>query len=113
MERTLLTTLSLSPLYEPPPFDVGVADDHTPIVVAARMRPIGIVGRHGRSAVVVDQGRTWPVRPVAGREPGSPGATAVYGKVQQCRTVQRNARYHLRLVDMLSLSGPVAMIQAG
>src|SRR5262249_44231239 len=48
-------------LHQSLPFLVSVADDHTPIIVAARMRAISVMGSHSRTAVVVDE---WGVRPM-------------------------------------------------
>ena len=61
-------------LHQSLPFLVGVADDHAPVVIAAGIGAIGVMRRDRRPAVVVDQRRAGPVRPVAGRK-ARPAAT--------------------------------------
>src|SRR5215813_15610708 len=53
-------------LHQALPLLVRMADNHTPIVVIARMGAIGIVGRDRRPTVIVDQGRAGPMGAIAG-----------------------------------------------
>ena len=100
-------------LHQSLPFLVRVADDHAPVVVPARMRAIGIMRRNRRPTVVVDQRRAGPVRTVARRKASPPRPAPVHREIQQRRTVERNARHHLRQVDMLAAPRHVAMVEAG
>src|SRR5271163_1343865 len=78
-------------LRQPLPLLVGVADDHAPVVVLARMSAIGVMGCHRWSAVVVDQRRAGPMRAVAGRVASLARPALVHGKVQQRWAVEGNA----------------------
>ena len=98
-------------LHQPLPFLVRVADDHAPVVVVARMGAIGVVRRDRRPTVVVDQRRAGPVRAIAGGIAGAARPPPVHREVQQSRAVERNARHHLRLVDMLALPRHVAVVE--
>src|SRR5215510_431126 len=52
-------------LHQALPFRVRMADNHTPIVIIARMGTIGIVGRYRRPTVIVHEGCAGPVRTIA------------------------------------------------
>src|SRR5262249_40876702 len=58
-------------LHQALPLLVRLADDHTPIVVLARMGAIGVVGCHRRPAVIVDERCIGPVSAIAGRKTGT------------------------------------------
>src|SRR5262249_33109199 len=58
-------------LHQAPPLLVRLTDDHTPVVVLARMGAIGVVGHHCRPAVIVDERCIGPVSAIAGRKTGT------------------------------------------
>ena len=53
------------------------------------------------------------MRSVSGGKSGPARSTSVGREIEQRGTVQRNARNHLRLIDVLALPGDVAMIETG
>ena len=97
-------------LHQALPFLVRIADNHTPIVVIARMGAIGIVGRDRWPTVIVDEvcqasGRDCRRIAVAARRP------PVDGEVQESRPGEGNAGNHLCLVNMLALPCHVAVVE--
>ena len=53
------------------------------------------------------------MRAVARRKPRPTRPSCVHREVQKRRTIERNARYHLRQIDVLASSRHVAMVKAG
>src|ERR1700733_4870781 len=100
-------------LHQSLPFIIGVADNHAPVVVLAWMRTISIMGCNRWPTVVVDQRRAGPVRAVARRKARPTRPSSVHREVQKRRTVERDARYHLRQIDVLASPRHVAMVEAG
>src|SRR5262249_62009110 len=74
---------------------------------------IGVVWGDDGPAVVVEERRARPVRAVAQREARAASALALDREVEQGGTVERHARDHLRLIDVLALAGAIAVGQAG
>ena len=100
-------------LHQARPFLVRLANDDAPVVVPAGIRAVGIVRRHHRATVVVEQRRPGPMRPVARRVAPPARAATVHCEVQQRWPDKRHAGHHLRQVDVLTFPRDVAMIQAG
>src|SRR5262249_30249379 len=100
-------------LHQALPLLIGMADNHTPVIVIARMGAIGVVRRHRWPTVIVDERRVGPVGAIAGGKTGTARRSPVGGEVQERWTVEGNTRHHLRLINMLALARHVAMIQTG
>src|SRR5215831_2966752 len=99
-------------LDQPLPLRVGLADDHTPIIVVAGMGAIGIVWRDRQTTVVVNEWRAGPVRTVARWIAGATRASPVHGVVEQRGTIERDPGHHLGLIDVLAFARHVAVVKA-
>ena len=92
------------------PLMVGEAGQGTPVIVLGRTGPVSVVGCADPPAVVVRKGRARPVSAVARRVTLSHRGTTVGLDVQKSGTVKGDAEDPLGTVDMLSLTGHVAMV---
>ena len=81
--------------YQGPPFRVVMADDRAPVVIAAARRAVGVVRRHRRAAIVVQNRCAGPVRPVARRKARPSRSPAVDRGIEQGRPQQRHSVQHL------------------
>ena len=95
------------------PLLVGEAGDDAPVVVAAALGAVSVMGGHRGSPVVVGDGRAGPGGSVAGGIPFAAGLAAVDGFVQESGTGQSYAGNHLGQVYVLSLAGGVTVTQGG
>src|SRR5262249_9006669 len=80
------------------PLRVGMAYNHAPIVVIARMGAVGVVGCDRRPTVIIHQGCGRPVGTIARGKAVAARSSPINGEVQERRTVEGDARYHLCLV---------------
>ena len=93
------------------PFVIGQAGDDGPVVVAAGVGAVGVVGRGDGAAVVVDHLGAGPHGAVAGREPLAAGLASVDGLVQERGAGEGDAGNHLGQVNVLPFAGGGAMAQ--